>query len=295
MRARRIANAALLRGGTVAAIAAAAVGVAGCGSSAGTSASALVSKSCKPEHQFSTLHKGQLTVSTYNFPPSTIVESGNKLGGIEGQILTKIASEECLKMNIAVASGSGVIPAVQSGRADVASGDWTLTVPRVKVLSHSIPFYNEPMVLLSKSGQARSIPDLKGKTVGTAQGNFWDDALNGYLGGSLKEYQSGLQAYQDLSDGRIQVVVDGLIGATQYMKGHSSAGLKVEIPQPLAGVPGSQHEQKVFYLTHGNKAMVTAFNADLQQMLASGYVKRLISSNGLPPTAAEVNGNIVLQ
>jgi polar amino acid transport system substrate-binding protein len=288
---RRIACAAIVLGVLT-------LAVTGCGSSSSSSANATTasaSSSCKPAHAFSTLTKGELTVSTYNFPPATIIEGNGKLGGIEGAMLTKIAAEECLKLNVAVNAAAGVVPAVQSGRADTAAGDWTLTVPRVKVMSHSMPFYNEPMVLISKRGQVTSIAQLRNYSVGTAEGNFWNDALNSYIGGHLKLYQSALQAYQDAQDGRLQVVVDGLLGAYQWFKQHQGTDLKYAEPAPLAAVTGSQHEQKVFYITHGNTAMVTAFNADINQMIQSGYVKQLIQSSGLPASSAETNAAIVLQ
>lgn len=271
-----------------------ALGITACGSSS-KGGSALASPSCKPAHTLTTMHKGALTVSTYNYPPSTVLEGSGKLGGIEGAMLTKIAKEECLKLNILVQSAAGVIPAVQSGRADVAAGDWTLTKPRVAAMSHTIPFYNESMVLVSKGGVAKQIPQLKAMSTGTAQGNFWNDALNSYLGGTLKQYQSDLLAFQDALDGRLQVVVDGLIGATQYFKDHPRTPLKLEVPRPLAGVPGSQHEQKVFYIANRNSATVKAFNADIKQMLQSGYVRHLIKQAGLPAVTNKVSASTVLQ
>jgi polar amino acid transport system substrate-binding protein len=267
--------------------------LAGCASGTQTAAGGSANN-CKPAHSAKTLQPGKLTVSTYNFPPAVIAGENGKLSGFEGDILNGFAKTECLSVNVALASGAGVIPAVQSGRADVAAGDWTLTTPRIKVLSHSQPFYYESMVLASNGGKVTSISQLKGLTVGTAAGNFWNDALNTYLGGNLKIYQSGTQAYQDVTAGRLDVVVDGFIGATQYLNQNPGSGLKLQSPQPLGEVTGSQHEQKVFYVPLGDTSLVKALNAYIKQQQDNGNIKRLLTKYKLPAKFAAVDPNTVL-
>jgi polar amino acid transport system substrate-binding protein len=97
----------------------------GCSSgSSGTTAG------CTPQHTFTTVNEGTLTVATYDFAPHTVI-SGDQLSGIEGDLLNEIAKRECLTLAVDSAGGaSAAVPSVQSGRADVAAGDWWRTKAR---------------------------------------------------------------------------------------------------------------------------------------------------------------------
>jgi polar amino acid transport system substrate-binding protein len=124
--------------------------LAGC--SSGSSSASGTAADCTPQHTFSTVSEGALTVSTYAFAPHTVI-NGDQLTGIEGDLLNEFAKRECLTLTVDSAGGaSAAVPSVQSGRSDVAAGDWWRTKARAEIVSLSDPVYLDQGALVSKAG-----------------------------------------------------------------------------------------------------------------------------------------------
>ena len=108
-----------------------AISLAACGGSD----SAGGSSDCKPAHQgLKTVTDGELTVASYDFAPSTILE-GDNVKGTEGDLINEIAKLECLKVTVNSSGGAGaVISSVQAKRVDIGSGNWLRTKAREKIV-----------------------------------------------------------------------------------------------------------------------------------------------------------------
>jgi len=253
--------------------------VTACSSSGGgTRASA----SCTPAHQFSTISQGKLTVTGEELPPFGHVTSGSA-SGVDGDILTAIAKMECLQISGQPVAAAAVVPDVQSGRADIAMGDWNRTAARVKVVNMSNPIYIDQMALVSTAGYAQ-IAQLKGHSVGTITGYLWVDQLQSYLGGSLKLYPSNVQMYADIKAGRLDVGVDGY-GPAAYSGKNSS--FKVEAAEPDNAVTVTlSAPQTGFPIGKDNSGLLSAVNADIATMSAKGQIVTILKANGLPASAA---------
>ena len=194
-------------------------------------------KACKPLHHFTTIDKGYLTFAYVPYAPAAFMQ-GNTFTGIEGDLLQKVAAWECLKLKIANFSNATIIPAVQTGRADLTGTDEYRTAAREKVVNQSLPLYLDRMVLVSRGGTVKTIPQLRNENVGTPSGNLWNDQLTTFLHGNLKVYQSFANAYQDLADGRINVVVDGALGASESTK--HLPGLDAVVPPADSAISASE-------------------------------------------------------
>ncbi|WP_432246886.1 substrate-binding periplasmic protein [Streptomyces sanyensis] len=257
----------------------------GCGGDS-SSSTTKVSADCTPKHEFKTMKDGTLSVVSFDIPPFTKVE-GNDLIGVEGDILKAIAKMECLTLSVKAAGAAAVIPTVQAGRADLAAGDWYRTAERAKVLDLSDPLYLDDMALVSQEGVS-AIPDLKSKglTVGTVEGYLWVADLKDYLGGKLKTYPSGVNCYQDLEAGRVDVCVDAYGAAVYTTKGKK---LKVEKANPFDEVAASvEAAQSTFPIPKGHEDMLKAINEDIAELRSSGELARILTKNGLDASAAEV-------
>ena len=99
---------------TVFAVAAAAA-LTGCGAAASGAPSA----DCKPAHTFPTVAQGKLSVVLYDLPPFSKLQ-GNKVTGVDGDIINAIAEMECLTVSAKSVATAANIPTVQAGRADVS-------------------------------------------------------------------------------------------------------------------------------------------------------------------------------
>jgi polar amino acid transport system substrate-binding protein len=274
-------------------VAALSVAAAGCGSDNDDSGSS-VAANCKPKHHFTTLKDGTLTVSSYSYPPSTVVE-GSDLTGIEGEMLDKISQMECVNIDVTEQAAPGVVTAVQSGRADMAAGDWYRTKDRAKVLNLTDPLYNDQIVFVSQNGDVKSVDDLIGKRVGSTEGNLFNEDVEKLIGDDFHSYQTTLEAYQDLANGRLDVVIDGAAGATDSLKKIGNDELQMAVPPPDPRVGATiQPGQAGWPVTKGNDALTQALNADIAEMRKSGEITRLLQEAGLPPEAAQVGKPVLL-
>lgn len=248
----------------------------GCGSGSDNT----VASGCKPAHQFKTVHKGTLSVATYDLPPFTKVV-GQKLTGVDGDILKAIAKKECLSIKVTSMSTAAVIPTVQSGRADVAAGDWYRTSARAQIVSLTDPMYTDQMAFISKAG-LNSVSRLKGKKVGTVDGYLWVDDIKKVLGSSVKVYPTTLNMNQDLKAGRIEVGIDSY-GSGKF----NNPNLKVEVTKPDPRVKASlQGAQSSFPVPKNNGGLLKAMNADIAELHTSGDMAKILTDNKLPASAA---------
>ena len=148
---------------------------------------------CKPKHaDVKTITKGTLTVASIAYMPSADVVDG-KLTGIDGDTVTQIAKNECLKLKVNKVAASGAIPLVQTGRADMVIGDWYRSKEREKVVDITVPIYLDSLGVLSKGGES-SLEELKGKKLGDLQGNVWNADFKEIIGDGYKLYQTIDQA-----------------------------------------------------------------------------------------------------
>lgn len=259
----------------------AASSLAACGESSGG-----VADDCKPQHEFSTVADGTLTVSTFDLPPYSKVE-GNKVTGVDGQILDEIAKRECLTIAVMPLDGPAVIPAVKAGRADLAAGDWYRTAERAAVVELSAPIYTDQMGIISSDG-VDSVAGLKGKKVGTVDGYLWVADLGDYLGDDLVKYPSSTAMWTDLQAGRIDIAVDSYGSATYTNQNIGGGNYTIEIAKPDPTVAASQQPaQSGFPMPKGNQGLVDAIDADIEAMKEDGTIAGILENNGLDASAAD--------
>jgi polar amino acid transport system substrate-binding protein len=249
-----------------------------CGGSGGSGAAA---SGCKPAHEFSTVEKGTLTVSTFDLPPFTKVD-GKNLTGVDGDILKAVAKKECLSVTAKPMGTAAVIPTVQAGRADVSAGDWYRTAKRAEVVSLTDPLYTDQMGVISKEGVTK-ISDMVGKTVGTVDGYLWVDDIKKVLGSSVKVYPNSLNMVQDLKAGRIDIGIDSF-GSAKF----SNPQLKVTVAEPDQRVAASlEGAQAAFPTVKSNSALLAALNANIAELHSSGELVKILEAHGLPASAAD--------
>jgi polar amino acid transport system substrate-binding protein len=259
--------------------------LAGC---SGDSDTAVPPSDCTPQHQFDTVAKGKLTVATYAFPPHTIIE-GDKLSGVEGDLLNEIAKRECLTLAVESAGGaSAAVPSVQTGRADLAAGSWWRTKARAEVVSLSSPLYLDQAAIISKAGY-KSFAELDGKKVGSVGGNLWNDEVKKAYGDNFTVYQDADSVYSDLAADRIDAVLDSVAFPTARFQETPIEGAQIVPMPPDPRVAASQKPGQINWPNSKNNAALTeALNANIEAMHADGTIANALKKAGLPESLAEV-------
>lgn len=268
----------LLVGGT--SIALLALSLTACGGAAASS----VAKGCQPESTFKTINAGFLTVAAPEFPPFSSNKDG-KLTGVDADVIKEFATKNCLDIKVESTAYAGTIPAVQSGRADVAIGCYYRTAIRADIVSLSDPIYTDQMGIISESG-VKNIKDLESLKVGTVDGYLWVQDMKKVMGANLTIYPSAVEMQADLKAGRIQAGLDGFGSAVEMYKADSK--YKVEGAAPDARVIASKEPAQIgFPVGKNNTDMTKAIDLSIAAMKSSGKIAEIVKTYGLPQSAAD--------
>ncbi|WP_175637318.1 substrate-binding periplasmic protein [Sinomonas mesophila] len=259
-----------------------ALSVSACGGSAESSGTA----SCTPEHEFSTVNEGQLTVSTYEFPPHTMLKDSG-LGGIEGELLTEIAKRECLTLVVDSAGGAAAaIPSVQTGRSDLAAGDWYRTQARSQLVALSDPVYLDQGALVSIAGY-QAISELDGKKIGSVVGNLWNDDLQKIFGDSFSVYQDPEAVFQDLASGRLDAVIDSVAATTHRFESAPVDGAKIVPLKPDSRIAVTSRPGQLNWPTaKGNPGLTQALNDQIKKLREEGFIAETLKKYDLDESAS---------
>ncbi|WP_077487818.1 substrate-binding periplasmic protein [Sinomonas mesophila] len=270
-----------LSAGTAAGLLAISLAACGGGNTAG------VGSDCTPAHDgLKTVADGELTVASYEYPPVTMLD-GETFTGMEGDLITEIAKMECLKVTVTSSGGAGaVIPSVQSGRADIGSGNWLRTKARKSIVYMSTPLWSDPQAIVSKSGLTSD--DLEGKVVGSVAGNLWNDSMQKWLGDNFRIYQDDESIYGDLEAGRIDALVAGAAVATHRFKDNPIEGATVINVKPNPNVPEFAAVGQVMLPSSlGNQEFGEALDEDIEKLRQDGTIKKILEKYGLDPAVGE--------
>jgi polar amino acid transport system substrate-binding protein len=228
-------------------------------------------------------------VAAFNTLPMFDQVPGRPLAGIDGQLVQRLAQMECLELSVQLVQASSAIPAVQSGRADVAAGGWYATEERRKIVDLTPPYYADSVVFISRQG-FDDTTELRGKVVGTVQGYLWPATLQQLYGeGNVRIYQTPDAQFNDLAEGRIDVVVEGLAAGITAVRNRPDAGLVVKRVQPDPAFPETVHPS-VIALPHtkGNTSLAAALRDDIAELLRTGEIATFLRNAGVEPADAEL-------
>jgi polar amino acid transport system substrate-binding protein len=248
-------------------------------------ASSKTAKTCKAVHPSINgllLKSGVLTTIGEELPPWYTVNNG-KLSGYDGDLMVAIAQMECLKLNVQEVNAVGVIPTIQSGRADIGGGNWYRTLTHEKVIYYTNPTHTDRMAIVSKDG-VDTIAGLAGRQVGNLLGDTWTADVTAILGASnVHNYPSNQDIYQDLMAGRLDTSLFAYNGTSWYMKQGNLTGfvIKPVQPDPRVGVT-LQPSQSGLMFSHADAKLGLIFDQDLNILKKEGKFAAFATAEGLP-------------
>jgi polar amino acid transport system substrate-binding protein len=243
-------------------------------------AGASYAQDCKPKHEFTTIEPGQLTVAVLSEMPTIDLKDG-KLIGVQGMILNQFAKENCLSIVTEEIAGAGIIPAVQSGRVDIATGGWYRSKRRIGVIGMSYPIFLSKMALLSKTGM-KTWQEALNHDIGTPTGNLWNDDAQKYYGDHLKLYQGFDQVYADMNSGRLEAGIVASELAQYVISKGIVKGATYAIPPAIAEIAVTgQPPQVGFPYVKENEAFGQALDETIKAMQESGAMEEAMKQSGM--------------
>ena len=158
-------------------------------------------------------------ITEATFPPYEFLRGGEVVG-IDVEICRRIATALGRELVVEDTKFDSVIPALISGKADIAAAGITVTEERKAQVDFSIPYVTTGCVFIRKVGTPfEQGEDAKGKRIGVQSGTTSDTYCVETLGQEPERYDSPGSAVQALKTGKIDVVLADIDPAKNCVKG----------------------------------------------------------------------------
>ncbi|MGK0149651.1 transporter substrate-binding domain-containing protein [Pseudomonas putida] len=166
-------------------------------------------------------------------------DASNQPAGFDVDYCRDLAKAMGVKATIVDTPFPDRIPAIISGRADVAVASTSPTMERAKSIGFTKPYFAYNYMILTREDTGiKSYEDLKGHVISTPQGNYGTDFINEDLKrwndpkGSLKSYQSMNDNILSVSQGHSDATVVVNTVAQDAVKSGKFKGLTIAAAAP---------------------------------------------------------------
>lgn len=211
------------------------------------------------------------------FPPfEFIAANGNgvcgEFDGIDVVIASEIAKDMGVELAVSNMDFNSIIPAVKSGKADIGIAGMTVKPDRLENVDFSTPYWVAVQTIIIKEDNAAitNVETLKGKKVGVVTGYTGDLTLSEIDGIDLARYQKGIDAVQDVINGKLDAaVIDSPTAASFIAK---NPGLKGVTDDTVF-----EKEEYAVAIQKGNKELLDKVNATIERLNADGKIGEIAS------------------
>ena len=211
-------------------------------------------------------------VTSADYPPyefRNTATGNNEIIGFDVDIAKYITKELGYQLEIRDTDFSGIIPALQSKRADFAMAGMTPTAERKKNVDFSNIYYEAKNTIVTKKGSSLKTPvELAGKTVGVQLGSTQEKAAQKFKNIRLKQLNRTSEIIQEVKAGRVDgAIIENTI-ATGFIANHPDLEFNT--------IPSNTEEAGSAIAFPQGSARVDDFNRVLAQMKQSGEIDKLV-------------------
>lgn len=211
-----------------------------------------------------------IMVTSADYPPYEYRDTatGDEIIGFDVDIAKYITKELGRELEIRDTDFNGIIPALQSRRADFAMAGMTPTAERKKNVDFSDIYYEAKNTIVAPKGSNLKTPEaLTGKTIGVQLGSTQEKAAEEFKNVQLRRLNRTAEIIQEVKSKRIQAAIiedtiaRGFIDNNPDLEFNTVANVG-EAGSAIAFPKGSN--------------LVSDFNRVLAQMKQSGEIERLV-------------------
>ncbi len=214
---------------------------------------------------------GKMTVATSpDFPPFESLE-GDKVVGIEVDIMNLIAKELGVEIEFVQMDFESVLVAIQSAKYDCAMSGITVDADRQKNMLFTDPYYNAAQVIVVKADSTiKGKADLTDKTVSVQSGTTAESGCND-AGIKIQGYAANADAKAALTTGKVDAwVVDNLTAMQMVQEGDGMVILEEKLTE----------EPYAFAFAFGSEDLVAKINEIQKKLIDDGTIEQIFVNYG---------------
>jgi len=199
-------------------------------------------------------------ITEATFPPYEFLR-GQEIAGIDVEICRAVAQRMGKEFHAETVDFDSVIPAVISGKADLAAAGITITEDRKKNVDFSIPYVKTGIVVIyRKSNPFKTVDQLKGKKIGVQSGTTSEAYVLDQLKQEPERSRSPAEACAALKSGRVEFVIADIDPARNCVKGDDDLALSAFITS----------EEYAVAIRKGQPGLMKAVNETIAELKATG-------------------------
>ncbi len=210
-------------------------------------------------------------VTSADYPPYEYRDTAtgkDEIIGFDTDIAKYITKKLGFGLEIKDTDFNGIIPALQSHRADFAMAGMTPTAERKKNVNFSDIYYEAKNTIVTRKGSNLKKPeDLAGKKVGVQLGSIQEKAAKKFKGVTLESLNKTGEIIEELKSKRIDAAILENTIAQGFIA--SNPDLEFNI------IPNMEAAGSAVAFPKGSK-LVDGFDGVLKQMKDSGEIERLV-------------------
>lgn len=173
-----------------------------------------------------------------DFPPMGSRDESNTPIGFDVDYCNDLAAALGVEAEIVETTFPERIPALMSGRVDVAVASTSDTLERAKTVGFSIPYYAfENAVVANEGVEMTDWEGMRGKTVGATAGTYeaiWlEEKVAEWGEGSFRPYQNQADVFLALSQGQLDATVSTVEVAEANVASGNFPGIRVVDKAPM--------------------------------------------------------------
>ena len=205
-------------------------------------------------------------ITEATFPPYEFLR-GQEIAGIDVEICRAVAKKLNRPFKAETVDFDSVIPAVISGKADLAAAGITVTEDRKKDVDFSIPYVKTGIVVIyKKSNPFKNIEQLKGNKIGVQGGTTSETFVLEQLKQEPERSKSPAEAVAALKSGRVEFVIADIDPAKNCVKGEADLALSDFITS----------EEYAVAIRKGQPELLKAIDETITELKSSGQLDQWI-------------------
>ena len=206
-------------------------------------------------------------ITEATFPPYEFLR-GHEIVGIDVEICRAIAQKLGREFSCETVDFDSVIPAVISGKADLAAAGITITEDRKKNVDFSVPYVKTGIVVIyKKSVGFTGAEQLKGKKIGVQGGTTSETYVLNELKQEPERSRSPAESVAALKSGRVEFVIADIDPAKNCVKGEPDLAISDFITS----------EEYAIAIKKGQPELLKTINDTIAEVKADGRLAKWIA------------------